>query len=336
MALLKSGVDAFVARPDPARAIVLLFGPDDGLVSERAETIVLASVDDPRDLMAVMRIAGDELAADPARLADEALSIPMFGGRRVIWVRAGSRNFVSALEALIKGGQLRETRIVIEAGDLKKSAPLRALGERNPAVTAIPCYVDTAQDLAKLIDEEMRAANLKISSEARTALAALLGGDRRASRGEIQKLATYAHGRGEVTLDDVAAVVGDSSSWAMDELIDAAFAKQPRQVEALFGKALEEGGSPGGIIFAAARQCAQLHRARLNVEGGTPVEDAIGPQIFFKRKRSWEQALRAWDAARLAKMIVDLGDLGLAVRQNASLSTAYVHRALLQIASAKK
>ena len=37
VALKAAQVDAFVARPDPARPIVLVFGPDAGLVRERAE-----------------------------------------------------------------------------------------------------------------------------------------------------------------------------------------------------------------------------------------------------------------------------------------------------------
>ena len=35
VALKTSEADAFVTRPDPARAVVLVFGPDAGLVSER-------------------------------------------------------------------------------------------------------------------------------------------------------------------------------------------------------------------------------------------------------------------------------------------------------------
>ena len=41
VAIKKSEADAFAARPDPARLIVLLYGPDAGLVRERAERIIL-------------------------------------------------------------------------------------------------------------------------------------------------------------------------------------------------------------------------------------------------------------------------------------------------------
>ena len=125
MVALKTGdIESFVARPDPARAVVLVFGPDAGLVSERVDAIVKASVDDPNDPFALVRLDGDTLASDPARLVDEATTVPLFGGRRAIRVRAGSRNIVPAVEAVL-AAPLRDCRVVIEAGDLKRGAPLR-------------------------------------------------------------------------------------------------------------------------------------------------------------------------------------------------------------------
>ncbi|HEX2652343.1 MAG TPA: DNA polymerase III subunit delta, partial [Xanthobacteraceae bacterium] len=80
VAVRNADIDAFVARPDAARSIVLIFGPDAGLVSERAETLVRSAVDSIDDPFALVRLNGDELAGDPARLVDEASTVPLFGG----------------------------------------------------------------------------------------------------------------------------------------------------------------------------------------------------------------------------------------------------------------
>src|SRR5439155_10064919 len=203
-------VDAFVAKPNPAQPIVLVFGPDAGLVRERAEALIRASVDDPADPFSLVRLDGDELAGEPARLAEEASTIPLFGGRRAVWVKAGGRNFVAAVEALLPTAA-PDCRVVIEAGDLRRNSPLRAICERAKNAAVLPCYADAEKDLARLIDDEMRAAGIAIASEARAALVPLLGGDRLASRSEIRKLAVYARGKNRVELDDVIAVVADAS-----------------------------------------------------------------------------------------------------------------------------
>src|SRR5688572_28158298 len=334
VALKSSEIESFVARPDPARAIVLVFGPDAGLVSERADAIIRASVDDPADPFALVRLDGDALASDPARLIDEATTVPLFGGRRAIRIRAGSRNIVPAIEGVL-GAKLQDCRVVIEAGDLKRNAALRAVCEKAKTAVAIPCYADAERDVGRLIDEEMRAADLAIASDARAALIPLLGGDRRASRAELRKLALYASGQERVEIDDVTAVVADASALALDALIDAAFAGRLADVEKEFAKAAIAGTNAGTIIGAALRQIERLHALRLTVEAGASVSatvEQVQPPIHFRRKPLIESALKAWTADRLAKAMSMLADASLDARKQSDLADTIAQRALLTIA----
>lgn len=139
VALKGFDIDKFLARPH--RPIVLVFGPDAGLARERAEALVRMSVDDPRDPFQLARLDGDDLAGEPTRLVEEANTIPLFGGRRAVWVKAGARNFAPAVETLV-AAPAPDCRVVIEAGDLKRNAPLRVICERARNAVALPCYVD--------------------------------------------------------------------------------------------------------------------------------------------------------------------------------------------------
>ena len=86
--------------------------------------MIHASVDDPtiRSRSPVSTVT--MLAAEPTRLVEEANTIPLFGGRRAVWVKAGSRNFAPAVEALIAAARR------VAGGDRgrrpKRTAPLRA------------------------------------------------------------------------------------------------------------------------------------------------------------------------------------------------------------------
>jgi DNA polymerase III subunit delta len=331
-AIKAADVDAFVARPDPKRPVVLVFGPDAGLVSERVNAIVKASVDDPNDPFALARLEGEELSAEPSRLVEEAQTIPLFGGKRAVWVKAGARNIAPAVEALL--AVRSECRVVIEAGDLRRNAPLRTLVERARNAAALPCYADGERERARLIDEEMREAGLDLAPDARTLLIPLLGGDRAASRNEIRKLALYARGQERVGIDDVAAVVSDASSLALDDIVDAAFAGRPAELETQLGKARTAGVATGSIFFAAQRQVAQLHKWRTAIESGAGFSlDAVQPPPHFRRKGSIEAALKQWTAARLAAAMAELADAVLESRRNFALADTIAERALLAIAT---
>ena len=334
VALKAADVDAFVARPNPERPIVLLFGPDAGLVHERAEKLINASVDDPRDPFALVRIEGDALASEPSRLVEEAHTVPLFGGRRAVWIKSGSRNFAAAVEAVVASPPV-DCRIVIEAGDLKRNAPLRAICEKAGSAAVLPCYADNERDLARLIDDEMRDAKLTITPDARAALVSLIGGDRQASRSEIRKLALYAHGKDRVVLEDVIAVVADASALRLDAVVDAAFAGRASDTEAQFSKALSAGTSSGSIISWALRYVTQLHKARVALDAGEDTFTAMRsfmPPVHFSRADTVQAALRSWTAPRLERAMEQLAEAALNVRRTASLADSLAQRALLSLA----
>lgn len=335
VALRGQDINGFIARPDPARPIILLYGPDAGLVRERANALLASAVDDPNDPFSMVKLDGDDLAAEPSRLVDEAMTVPLFGGRRAIRVRAGSRSFASGVETLA-GMSVRDCRIVIEAGDIRPDSPLRKICEKAATAVAIGCYPDTERDLAKLIDDELRIANLRMAPDARASLMALLGGDRQASRNELRKLTLYAHGEGEITLDHIMAVVADASEMKLDPIVDGAFSGKPDLVESEFAKALVAGTYPGLIIMAAQRHAAWLHKSALTVAGGTPASTVLEsgfPRLHFSRKPSAEVALRNFSPARLLPIIDQLATAALEMRKQPSLAAAIGQRALLSIAA---
>src|SRR6201986_2872024 len=334
VALRGKEIDAYLARPDPGRPIILLYGPDAGLVRERAEALLTSAVDDPTDPFALVRLDGDELSAEPSRLVDEALTIPLFGGRRAIRVGAGSRNFASGVDALADT-PLKDCRIVIEAGELRPESPLRKACERARTAVAIACYPDTERDLAKLIDDELGGADLRIAADARAVLITLLGGDRQTSRNELRKLTLYAHGEGEVTLENVMAVTAEASELKIDPIIDGAFFGDAAAVETEFAKAMVAGTYPGVIISAAQRQAAWLHKTALAVADGTPISAVLEsgfPRLHFSRKANVEIALKQFSAARLLSIIDQLATAALETRKQAALAAVIAQRTLMSIA----
>src|ERR1700756_3713901 len=334
VALRGRETDAYLARPDAGRPIILLYGPDAGLVRERAEALIKSAVDDPNDPFSCVKLDGDELSAEPSRLVDEAMTVPLFGGRRAIRVRAGSRNFAGGVDTLATM-PLKDCRIVIEAGDLRAESPLRKACERAKTAVAIGCYPDGERDLAKLIDDELKIASLRIAPDARAALMSLLGGDRQASRNELKKLTLYAHGEGEVTLDHVMQMVADASELKLDPIVDGAFAGKPELIETEFQKAMVAGTYPGLIIASAQRHAAWLHKSSLAVAEGTPAASLLDsgyPRVHFSRKPMVEVALRNFSPPRLVVIIDQLGTAALDMRKQPALASVIAQRTLLSIA----
>ncbi|WP_332060014.1 DNA polymerase III subunit delta [Bartonella sp. CB74] len=329
-------VDRFLTRFSRSFPIVLIYGPDRGLVCERVQRfikLVQVAVEDP---FATVRLDAAEIDKDPARLGDEARTLSLFGGDRLIWISNGAnqKNFLAALKLLIK--EPPETSFVlIEAGDLKKGTGLRNVIETASPAMALPCFADDIRSLDTLIDEILSHFNMTLSLDARKWLLHNLGGDHLVSRGELEKLCLYALGKTHISLEDVKAVVSDVSALSYDEVIDAVLLGNVVGFEAYFSRHAAMQGTHFFILSTAQRhfQQLQLLRYQVDVEGksaATAISQAR-PPIFFQRKKTIERALKYWGMEQISYAMERIQHAVLDSRKNPLLGEAIIRQALLRL-----
>src|ERR1700759_5472826 len=137
-----NGVERVLTHFPKEMVAALLYGPDQGLVRERAEKLIKTVVPDLKDPFLIADLDDGVLASDPARLFDEAAAISMLGGRRVVRVRGAGNSLAKLFERFLDD-PAGDALVVVEGGDLAKSAALPKvfLGADNAA--AIACYGDT-------------------------------------------------------------------------------------------------------------------------------------------------------------------------------------------------
>ena len=331
--------DRLLSAPPSHVFAYLVYGTDSGLVGERTRKIVRAAVTDVHDPFQLVRIDGDQLAMDPLRVVDEANTVGLFGGHRAIWIEAGSKNFAAAIEPLFVHPPLQCT-LVVETGGLKKDAPLRKLFERERTALAIECYPDRPEDIARLIDAETAFAGLAISAETRDVLSSFLGDDRLTTRSELAKLMLYAHGTGQITRDDVEAIVADASALALDAAVNAAFSGDYSTVSDTAAKVFAGGGDAGGLLAAALRHALMLHKVKLEAENGTSSDVTIGhiarPYASFSRRSNLDAQARKWPVAKLIRAIDQIADAIRRSRRQADLADVIAVRALWTVALAAR
>jgi DNA polymerase-3 subunit delta len=329
-------VDGWLKRPDPRTTIVLIYGPDHGMVSERASAFAKQTgiaLDDP---FSVTRLDASE-AEEQGRLLDEAFTVPMFASRRLLWIRnIGQQKPIAEAVKQLCETPPPDAIILLEAGDLKKGSGLRATVEAAPAAITLPCYPDEARDLERLIDEAMEASGARLTMEARALLKRNLGGDRMGTRGELEKLMLYAQGQPTIELEDVAALTGDVAARSVDDVVDAALGGQLGEFDLMFQRHVQGGGHPFLLLSATMRQlyALQLMRAVLDEghRGAAEVIASARPPVFFARKKAVEAALRRLKAPVINRGLDRLAGALLESRRRPDLAEAVIRQALLGIA----
>lgn len=332
--------DRFAANPPKTLRVALVFGPDAGLVQERAEKLLKSVVPDLTDPFNVADLSESVLLSDPARLADEAAAISMMGGRRVVRVRGAGNNLTDLFEQFL-GDEDRagDALVVVEAGDLSKGTGLRKLFEGDDKAAAIACYADTARNLEDVVRDAMRGAGLSIAPDALADAVSRLGSDRGVTRRELEKLALYAQGQKSVSLEDVRAVMGDEAEARAEEASDAAgngdFARLDLALERLW----TADASVAQILRGAMGHFQRLASVRESVNRGESLDTVIRrqrPPIHFLREQSFKAQVNRWSDERLADALDMLLEAEALSRTTAVPAEAVCGRTLMNIAALAK
>lgn len=329
--------DSFLARPDPAIRAVVIYGPDQGLVRERADRVVRAVAGDLQDPFRVVELSVSSVVGDPASLVDEAMALSLIGGRRAIRLREAGDTVAPAVALLLAAPKDGDSLVVIEAGDLDKRSRLRSQAENEAKAAAIPCYVEDEAALGRVVVDLLGEQGLKVERDAAELLAQCLVGDRMIARNEIAKLALYKSGPDsdrKVTLEDVRLMVGDSASLELDEPIWAACDGDFASLDRALGRLEADGTSPVAVLRAAQRHIQRLHLAvgQARDGGAERAVDQMKPPVFFKFRPRFLAQVRGWRESALAIALDRLTEAEIACKRTGAADRIVAARALYQIA----
>ena len=334
MKLPTARTEAFLRRPDPEIRAILLFGPDLGLVHERADTVARSVTDDLRDPFRVADLNGPVLAADPARLYDEAAQIGFMSGRRLVRIRDAG-DTLGTLFARFFADSMGEALVVVEAGDLPARGSLRRAFDDAPRAVAIGCYPDTARDLAGVIGETLAAHRVAISRDAMEFLVAHLGGDRLLTRAELEKLTLYARDGGRIELDDAMLSIADSAAFSLDDAVLAAAEGDVAGLDRAVARVFQEGESPVAVVRAALRHLQRLHVLTARIVGGELIDGALRaarPPVFFKQQDSFKRQLLRWSEERLRHQLDSLAAAEARIKTTGMPAETVCRTALFELA----
>lgn len=326
--------ETFLQRKQTGFRIFVLYGPDRGLVSERAIDIAKRCSVALNDPFSVIRLDVGDVANDPGRILDEMQSVGLFGGERLVWIKgaANEKGLIDALRILDQNPTGGST-LIVEAGDLKKGSGTRKVAEASRLIACIACYADDKKALNALIDNELSQSGLRITPDAREVLLDSLGGDRIASRNEIRKLALYCKGEGVIDEHHVREIIGDASAISSDDAVDAILSGD----RAGFLHAAEKIVQSKTPLFLVLQGCLRqfqlldVMRSEMDEKKVTAgqVMQSLGRGIHFKRKAVVERALRTWTAPAIAREMNRIQAAILQSRQRQGLEESIVLHTLL-------
>jgi DNA polymerase-3 subunit delta len=296
----RAQIERALRSPPSEIRFLLLYGPDES--GSRALMKMLGAQDAER-----VELSGAELKSDPARLADEAAAISLFGGPRVIIVEPAGDDVVAAVEGLMQASAAGNP-VAIVAGALKPTSKLLKLALSAPCALAFASYVPDARDAPKLVMELARERGLTVRPDLARRISDAAAGNRAVIAQELAKIALFLDAAPErpkqVEADAVDAIGAASEEGDLSRLVDSVGGGDARMLHSELLRLSSEGIEGIPLIRAMLRRMTLLAKLRGEVERGNSVEKVMtthGKAIFWKEKDAVGAQLSRWSPDLIAK-----------------------------------
>jgi DNA polymerase-3 subunit delta len=317
----------FLRNPGDTR-LVLLYGDDEGLIRERAQTLtrlVAGALNDPFRVVEIERETWPQIPGEMAALS-------MIGGRRVIRVREVAEAVLTHVSNAMKGPGT--ALLILEAPGLGKGK-LRGFVEAAKDAAAIACYPEAGRALQDLIKSLLQESKIAIEPDALDWLGETLGGDRAAIRGEIEKLVLLCGPGTTLTLDMARSAVGESANALGDDGLMLATAGEAAGSDAAIEAAIADGLNGVGLLRIALMHLQKMHLARLRMAQGMAAAESVRnmrPPVFGPAASTMTAALGLWPEDALLRVIEDLRQAELACKQTGSRPELLARAAISRVA----
>ena len=337
MKLTWKQIDPFLKSPDPKARVVLVYGPDNGLVGERAQIIGKHIVEDLDDPFNVVTLNADILAEAPARLNDEAAAMSMMGGARLIRINSASDSITVTIQQYLENPSA-ENLVLIQADNLTTRSSLRLLCEKAKNAAALPCYVEDERGLSNLIRETLSNQGYFIDGDAVQLLAANIMGDRARVRAEIEKLMLYMGEEKKISSQHIHQSVGNIADANMDDLIFAVGGGNVKKAINSYNRLIGEGVAEIAILRSLQNHFRRLYQTEAHIQQGATIDQAmksLTPQVFFKVAPAFKAQISKWQGAKLKSVLQKLAELEAQTKRTGAPVQTLCSQAILAISAIK-
>ena len=323
----------YLAKPDPAKAALVIFGEDAMRVAlKRAEAVVALGGPNADAEMRLTRIPAADLRKDGAALLDAIKASSFFPGARVVVVEDATDGLSATLQTSFDAWRPGDANIVVTAGNLTGKSTLKTLAEKHFAVMCIGLYDDppTREEIEAGLT---RAGLSKVPSDAMgellTLSRALDPGDFRQT---LEKIALYKYQDPQpLTPAEIAALAPATMETEAEELLDAVAELQMGSIGPILRRLEGQGVLPVTLCIAGLRHFTTLHWMATDPEG--PASGFAKARGFFKRRDRMMKQAGSWTSRQIEKALSLLVETDMTLRSTSRApAMAVMERTLIRIA----
>jgi len=326
-------VKQFLAKPAHDGRVYVFFGPDSGLVSDRAQKLAQLLAGNNGE---VIRFHEAELDETGGNLTDSLQAMSMFSERQVYLLPDMGKRLDGVIQSILQLPEGHHPAIMEAAGKGKGDKIIKDL-LKTKDVYLIACYRESAKDVAQAIDEHLRQKGHKIDQDAFTHLTDILGEDHLLTISALESLELYLGPTPTIlTIEMVGEALGVRQSLDPSAIFDAMMSGRARLV-AQMAIAQEQDMHPAVIMGALERDIQTIGNMHALMDQGLSGKALFGklfPKVHFSREHGLSRAARLLGPTKLQEFRLSLLKHEHLQRRDDPMAWGRLERILLRFSAA--
>ncbi|MGV8953339.1 MAG: DNA polymerase III subunit delta [Cypionkella sp.] len=336
MKLAGTEANRYCAKPDPARAGLLIFGADPMRVAlKRQEAIAAIIGPQGEGEMRLTRIQAGELRKDLSLLADATRAVGFFPGPRVAYLEDATDGLTGPIAEALQGWQKGDAQIVVTAGNLTGKSTLKTLFEKHLNAVCIGLY-DNPPTREEIETELAKAGLTQIPADAMTDLTTLARAlDPGDFRQTLEKIALYKYrDTMPLTPQEIHDLAPATVEAEVDDLLTAVADQNANAIGPLMRRLEGQGVLPVTLCIGALRHFRALHVAV--TDPGGIASGLMKARVFGPRRDVMQRQAGNWGMHKLETAISLLIETDMTLRSTSRAPTmALMERALIRLSMMK-
>lgn len=331
MKVLPKDIENFILNIPAKVKAILLYGPDSGLVRTRISLITKSrTISD--------KLHYDQIKNNPSILLDSLNSLSLFGENlakeKVAIIECTGTGISESYSTMLKNPNYKGL-LLFCAGDLGTDSALRKFFENNENIAAIPCYLDDAVAIGKLIQQILKQNQKTIDPKANQLLMNCIAiGDRMLIINEIEKICLFLADKKHIVEEDLQGYLESQGEVSFDRLCYKMSLKEIKELEPLLIKLQNEGHNLVSITRVLNRHFYRLYQVKTLIIQGKEEQQAMNslyPPVFFKQVNDFTRSIKLWSDVALLDILKKLTKLELMAKKNPITAELMLKNIMIQI-----
>ena len=295
-------IDSYFKKPSPQIKAFLLYGTNEGLISEYSKKLALTVVKDLNDPFSAAQLLWDETKSDIGRLSSEYNSRSLMGDRRVIILKDADNDLTKPLTEILSSSNSDSLLIVCANSNINKKSSLLTFFNNAEYTASFGCYEDRDAGISSSARAYLMEQNITFDTEAFKLLCSRLSNDRKFNINELEKLITYVGTKKHFTIEDIKAVVFDQAVSGLEDFCFHTFSGNKQKSLNNLKYLISEDVGEINIIRGLIRHTNRLLEGKALLEKGeraTDVSKKLLPKNLFFYQDEYARQLTMWNKDRL-------------------------------------